>query len=216
MARAHLDVEADEVVRGEIERRAEALDLQRPRQLPPDAVRDAAGRDDEEREEGEHDDAGAERQADQRLAPAAPPPDVRERDGHEHGRIELHRHGRAEQAEAEPVAPVHERGERGGHERRRIEVEARQHDRAEQKRKRRDQRERADRSLARRPEPAQRHRREQHRGDAEAGHQELEDVAEARLVVAQQSGDDEREQRAGRVLRADVAVRHGPSSIALP
>ena len=69
VAGAHLDVEPDEVVRGEIEPRAEALDLQRPRQLPPEAVGDAFRRDDEKRKECEEDDAGSETQADQRLPP---------------------------------------------------------------------------------------------------------------------------------------------------
>ena len=56
MPRAHLDVEPEQVVRGEVERRAETLDLQRARELAADAVRDAVGRDDEEREEDERDD----------------------------------------------------------------------------------------------------------------------------------------------------------------
>ena len=197
------------MVRGEVERRAEALDLQRPRQLPADAVRDAVRRDDEEREEGEHDDAGADGQADR--APRAGRGAARrtERDGHEHGRIELHRDRRAEQAEAEPVAPVHERGERGGHERGREEVEARQHDRAEQERERRDERQRADGPLACRAEPAQRHRGEQHRRNAASAISSSKTSRKPASSSLSERRHDEREQRSGRVLRPDVAVRHG-------
>ena len=74
-------------------------------ELARDAVGDAAGRDDEERQEDERDDRGADAEADERLAPAPPAPDVGDRERHEHGRVELHRDRGAEHAEAEPVAP---------------------------------------------------------------------------------------------------------------
>jgi hypothetical protein len=77
VARAHLHVEPDQVVRGEIEGRPEALDLERPRELAADAVRDAAGREHEERKEDDQDDRGEDAEADERLAAAPTPPDVR-------------------------------------------------------------------------------------------------------------------------------------------
>ena len=53
MARAHLDVEPEQLVRGQEERRGEALDLQRPPELAAEAVRDAVRRQDDERQEDE-------------------------------------------------------------------------------------------------------------------------------------------------------------------
>jgi hypothetical protein len=44
------------VVAGEEERRAEALDLQRPRALVPEALPDAMGREHDERDEQHGDD----------------------------------------------------------------------------------------------------------------------------------------------------------------
>ena len=156
MPRAHLDVEPEQVVGGEVERRAEALDLERARELAADAVGDAVGRDDQEREEDEHDDAG--RHARGRRAPRGVRAGARRRraaSGSEHGRIELHGDRRAEQAEAEPVAAVDERRERAGDERGRVEVEAREHDRAEQEREAGDEGERRGRPrAARRRSPA--------------------------------------------------------------
>jgi hypothetical protein len=77
---AHLDVQPDQVVRGEVQRGAEALDLERPGELVADTPRDAVGSDDEEREEDERDDGCADRKTDKRLPAAAPPPGVAERD----------------------------------------------------------------------------------------------------------------------------------------
>ena len=61
------------MVRCEVERRAEALDLERPRELSADAVRDAAGRNDEERQEDERDDRDEQTETDEspRAGPAA-------------------------------------------------------------------------------------------------------------------------------------------------
>ncbi len=97
VARAHLDVEPDEVMRGEVEGRAEALDLERPRELPRQAVGDARRARRRGTAGTRARPRGAEREADERLAPTAAPPDVGDRDRHEHGRIELHRHRRSEQ-----------------------------------------------------------------------------------------------------------------------
>ena len=77
MARAHLELEPEEVVRGEEERRAEALDLERPSELAAEAVGDAVRAEDDEREEDERDHAHEHAEADERLAAAAPLPDVR-------------------------------------------------------------------------------------------------------------------------------------------
>ena len=137
MPEPHLDSRTDEVVRGEVERGTEALDLERPRELAADAVEDAARRERREGEERERDDRGRETGADERLAPPAPPPDVRDDERDEHDRVELRRDAGAEHGEPEPVAVVDERGERPGDERGRPEVEARQDDRAEQERERR-------------------------------------------------------------------------------
>ena len=100
-----------------------------------------SGATDEEREEDERDDGCEQAEADDRLAPAAPPPDVGRSHGDEHGRIELHRDRSTEHAEAEPVAPVDERGECARDEHRRPEIEAGEHDRAEQEREAGDERE---------------------------------------------------------------------------
>jgi hypothetical protein len=59
VARPHLDARVEEVVRGEVERGAEALDLERARELVAEAVREARRRDDEERDECKRDDASA-------------------------------------------------------------------------------------------------------------------------------------------------------------
>ena len=129
---------------GEIERRAEALDLEGARELAADAVDEPARRDHQEREHDHSEHRGEDAQADEGLAAVTPAPDVRDRDGEQHGGVELHRHGRTERAEAEPVPIVHERGERAGHERRRPEVEAGQHDRAEEEREGRHERQGGD------------------------------------------------------------------------
>ena len=128
-------------MRCEVERRAEALDLQRPRELSADAVRDAAGRNGEEREEDERDDRREQAEADECLAPAPPTPDVGRSHGDENGRVELHRDRRTEHAEAETVALVDERGECARNEHRRPEIEAGEDDRAEEEREAGDERE---------------------------------------------------------------------------
>ena len=67
VARLAGEPEAEDVVRDEQERGAEALDLQRPAQLDADAVPDTARREDDERQEDRRDDAERKREAGQRL-----------------------------------------------------------------------------------------------------------------------------------------------------
>ena len=71
MAGPHLGVEPDQVMGGQVERRAEALDLERPRELASEAVPHAVRSDDDERQVGKRDHAGTEREADDRFATAA-------------------------------------------------------------------------------------------------------------------------------------------------
>ncbi len=74
-------------------------------ELPAEAVAEPVGREREERPEGDRDHAREDAEADERLPAAAPPPHVRQRERHEHGRVELRRDRQPEQPEAEPVPP---------------------------------------------------------------------------------------------------------------
>ena len=194
----------------EIERRAETLDLEGPRELGTDAVRDAAGRDDEEREEHDGDDTRERGETDDRLAPALPAPNVGRCERNQHGGIELHGDRSAEHTEPEAVAPVNEGGERTGDERCRPEIEAGEHHGAEQQRKARGKGERGHGPEPRCPEPRQRDSRQDHHGRPADRHQPLEEIPELLRVVAQQRRQHEHRQRPRWVLGPDVAIGHRP------
>ena len=108
------------------EARAEALDLQGPVGLPVNAVPDAAGREPDEREEAESEDTREDASADERLAPAVAPPDIRERGRNDDDGEDLRRRREADDSEAGPF-PIREHGGESEHkQRRRPEIEARQ------------------------------------------------------------------------------------------
>jgi hypothetical protein len=122
------------VVAGEEERSAQALDLQRPRPLVPEALPDAVRREHDERDEHRGQDREQQPAADERLPSALALPDVGDRDRHEHRRVQLRGHSRTERHVPESQPPAEERGEGGRNERGGPEVEAREHDRAERNR----------------------------------------------------------------------------------
>src|SRR5258708_2129580 len=185
-------------MRSDEQRRAEALDLQRPRRLPHDAVPHAARREDEERQDDDRDDSGREAETQERLTPSARAPDVRKRNGDQHRRPDLHGDARAEQSVPEAYAAGDERRERPGRKRRRPEVEARQHHRPEQQRRDRRERERAVQTCARRTESGQRDRERDERGCAADPHQRTERAVvrvEVALVAERRQNEDR--QRSG-------------------
>ena len=194
----------------EQERRAEALDLQRARELAGDAVPEPGGRDDQEREHpgGEH--AREPAPGNERLPPSFPPPDVDERERDDDAGPQLGRDAEPEQREPEPRPPAHERGDRAGADRRRPEIEARQDDRPEQDRS--DSREGQHSHCPHEP-GAQTPKSEGERHEREPGgdeHQRLEQPAvrlEGRRGVPDRRRGEDR-QRARRILDAEVPVGH--------
>ncbi len=129
---------------------AEALDLERPRELVPEAVAQAAC--------GEHDQEGAEVHAARpRLRRRGRAASSRGRagaasraaaSGREHGGEELGGERRRERGPAEPVAVAHERADRAEQQRGRPEIEACRQGRADEERRDGDELERVGRGVA--------------------------------------------------------------------
>src|SRR6266545_1644880 len=205
VARHHVRARAEHVVRGDEQRRAEALHLQRTRRLASDAVPHAAGREHEERQHDREDDGDRNREAKERLAAPARPPDVRERERDEHAGPDLRRDACAEQRMTDPEPPADERGDRTHGECRRPVIEARQHDRPEQERRDRRQRERAERAAGRGTKRGERGGHREQRQRAARPHERAE------VVLVSERGNHEERQRAGRILEREVAVRHLPA-----
>ena len=99
------------IVRGEQNRRAEALDLERPARLARQAVPDALRREREEREERGRRDRDERAATANRLPAPAAAPDERERERQENSRVELRREGGAEPGAPERRPPGDERRE---------------------------------------------------------------------------------------------------------
>ncbi|HXZ58006.1 MAG TPA: hypothetical protein VEG40_10515, partial [Gaiellaceae bacterium] len=135
MARDHVQVQPAGLVRGEQDRRAEALDLQRPAGLVVDARPEPVRREDGERQDDDRDGQSGRAEAEEGLAPAAPPPDIRERGRDEHAREDLRREADPERGEAEPLPPAEDRSEAGDRERGRPDVVAVDQHRAEGERR---------------------------------------------------------------------------------
>ena len=196
------------MVRGEQQRRAEALDLQRTRRLPDDAVPDAVRREREERDDDHGHDRRCRAQAEQRLAPAARTPDVGDRRRDHDRREGLGRDPEPERGEPEPLPPGQHRREPGHRQEGRPEVVAVEDHRAERERREREEAERRRRPLGRGTELAQRHRHRRQRADPAERHQDLELAVVEREARLADRRDAERRQRARRVLDREVAVGH--------
>ena len=198
------------MVRGEEEGGAEALDLQRSRRLDPEAVPDAVRGEHEERHPRRGDDREQQPAADERLTPPEAPPDVDERQRHEHGRVELRGDGSTEREVPEPEPPAEERSESCGGQRGRPEVEPREHDRPQ-----RDDGERGEPENGEHPAPPcterdERNRQADHDHLAEERHLELEPAAKRVPVGAAERGQREHGQRARWIFEREVPVRHLP------
>jgi hypothetical protein len=83
----HADAEG--VVRCEKQRGADALDLERPCQLDAEAVPDAAGRKDHERQEDQERHAHRKRETDECFPPTPALPCIRDRQRNEHPGVQL-------------------------------------------------------------------------------------------------------------------------------
>ncbi len=177
-----------------------------PPELPRERVEHAVGRDDQEREIDE--DGGRDRQGDDDrcLAPAAPSPRGDGEHRHEHGWIELDRDSRAghERGRAQAAAGHERHG--GGDERGGQEVEPREDHPAEQQRRRRDDGERDGVVAAARAAAAERPVEREHRRGADRGELGDEDDAIGVERAGHQCWQDERRERARRILEREVAV----------
>ncbi len=116
--------------------RAEALDLERPAELPPDAPRHPLRRQDRERKVDRERGADGQREPAQRCGCAVPFPRPGDEERQQDRGIDLRRDRRPEQRRPEDPAAVQNRADRGEGDRRGVEVEARQHERPEQRRPR--------------------------------------------------------------------------------
>jgi hypothetical protein len=97
-------------VRGQEHGAAQALDLKAPRGLRVETVPEPAGRKQGERADHERHDPAEDEQGLQRTSAASDGPEIRDRKGHEHDRIQLRGHRQPEQAEREQVPSAQERG----------------------------------------------------------------------------------------------------------
>ncbi len=150
--------------------RAEALDLERPPELPAQRVHDAVRRDDQERQVGEGDRRDRQAEHDGQLAPPAPSPGDHPEQRNEDGRVELDRDPDPdyERPGTETAAQDEQEGSRD--ERCRDEVEARQDHAAEQQRDERDHAERNPAIGLGAPEPVKGRGEEEHADRAGDGH----------------------------------------------
>ena len=178
VARVHRQAEPERVVRGEEKGGAEALELERSRHLDPEAVPDAVRGEHEEGDPRRDDDRQQQPAADEGLTSSEAPPDIDERQRHEHGRVELRGDRCAEREVPEPEPPAEKRSESRGGQRGGPEVEPREHDRPQ-----RDDGERGEPEDGEHPPPPgaerdERNRQADHDHLAEERHLELEPAAE--------------------------------------
>ena len=208
MARFDRQAEPAGVVRGEQERRAEALELQRPRRLARDALPTPCGRERQERDHHHGHDRRRRAEAEQRLAPPARPPDVGERRRDHDRRERLRRDPEPDRGEPEPLAPSQHGCDPGHRQERGPEVVAVEDHRAEHERREREEAQRRGGPLGRGAELAQRDAHRGQRADPAERHQDLELAVVDREARLADRRDAERRQRARRVLDPEVAVRH--------
>ncbi len=126
--------EAAEVVRREQDGRTEALELQRPVDLQPEAVAEAAWGEQREREEEGRTGADDDRDPLRGVRAAVPSPDPDEPEGDQDRRPELRRDRGSEQRSAGAVAPGEQRAQAADGESCGPEVEAREHEQSDQER----------------------------------------------------------------------------------
>lgn len=113
---------------------AQALDLQAPRGLRVKAVPEAAGRKQGERRDHERNDPAEDDQGLERTPAAGDSPEIRDRERHEHDRIDLRGHRQSEQAEREQVPPAQEGRQSADGQRGRKQVVGVQRDRSDRDR----------------------------------------------------------------------------------
>jgi len=194
-----------ELVRGQQNACAEALDLEAARRLRVEAVPEPAGREDREREDDEHGDRGEDAERAQGLPAARDRPQVDRREREEDKRVELRGHREPEEAEAEQLTPAQHRSKCADGERSRKEVVRVERDRADRDRGEREQHGGCIDAVLRGTERHEREQDGEQRRDPAPGHQRLE----GRVVGAagQHGRREEHRERPRRVLDEDVAVR---------
>ena len=171
-------------MRGDDERGADALDLQRPRQpAARSSSRLRAARSTKNGSDDPSDDRSGDAEAHERLASASSFATRMPPQRQEHTRPELRREADAEQTVAEPQPSREERGDRARDQRRRPQVESRQDDRAEEQRRDGGERERAEVRRLRHAQRGERNGEREHERAAARSHQRLERAAE-RVRVA--------------------------------
>ncbi len=194
-------------MRDEQERRAQRLDLERPRRLARERVVEAVRRQDREREEDERrrdDERGHDREA---RAPPVTPPGVRGREREQDARPELRREGEPEDGAARDPPPREQRRQGEQRERRGPEVEAGADDRPQ--RERREGGEHQGRPEAPRtgPERPQGQPERDERDRPADPHLQLERTPVGAEVVRVAEGREREDgERARRVLEPEVAV----------
>jgi hypothetical protein len=98
-------------VRGQEHGSAQALDLKSPRGLRVETIPEPAGCKQGERDDHEGHDPAEDEQGLEHTPVASDGPEIRDRNGNEHDRIELRGHRQPEQAEREQVPSAQERGQ---------------------------------------------------------------------------------------------------------
>ncbi len=146
-------------------------------------MREPAGSEHCEGEEGRSQDGAEHGRPDRREAASAASPDPHEGERNEDDRVQLHGDRGGEQDGAEPVPAREQRRGRSGRERRRPEIETALDDRAEEHRRGRDHGERNARAHGRGPEDGEREPEQERGGDAAAGHPAVEGPVVGRLVI---------------------------------
>ena len=187
--------------------RPQALDLQRPPELLPDASRHSSRRQHEEREIDGHGRPDGDRALAYPRPATAGPPRARDDEREQHGRIDLRRDRDAEDDGSEPVTATQERRQRGSGHRRRKQIEARERERAEQQEAAEEERH-GDGAIARRAAQSLVADQQQQRdaGDRD-DHQRRKRRVVVVLVAGEERRHDERDERARWVLDAEVAIR---------
>ncbi len=193
-----------DLVRGEQERAADAVQLESAPGLQRVAEPQAARTEDRKRQMRENQHAG---ERDERAS-AQPRRDVQQRDRQERDRIDLRCDRRAEHAERNQRPVEHEQHERERQQERRPEVVRVEEDRSDEQRCGRDHRDRSRRAQKRDPQRAQGHDCARDRPDPEQRHQRLE--RERVVRRARDAPQEEHRLRERRVLVEEVAVRNLP------
>jgi len=194
-----------QLVRGEQDARAEALDLETACGLRVEAVPEPARREDRERQHDESRNRNEDAERAQRLPAAGDGPDVDRRERHDDQRVELRRDREPEEPEPEQVAPAHEGCERAHGERGREEVVRVEGDRPHGDRGHGEQRGRRVQTMLRRTERHEREQDTEQRSEPAHGHERLECGVVG--PAGQHSRRKEHRKRSRRVLDEDIAIR---------